>query len=151
MVLFNNVLSSAFMVIVYYTSTTSAAPWPVHSKHATHRVRHVSRGLQLQTFHPMSTFEVIHFIREGGVSQLTFFVPRQTFGEGIEHPTRVQASDDLEKSSTSFVASHLGLDSKSVSYHSGYSGDVSKYAYIKQVHVRTSCDPLVILSHATAV
>ena len=37
-----------------------AAPWPVSSKHETHRVRHYGRDLavRVETYHPKSSFEV---------------------------------------------------------------------------------------------
>lgn len=42
----------------YSTLFAEAAPWPATSKHATHRVREIRRDLQVETFHPDSTYEV---------------------------------------------------------------------------------------------
>ncbi|KAJ7911904.1 hypothetical protein B0H13DRAFT_2327886 [Mycena leptocephala] len=56
-----NKLGVSLLVPILYGSSVLALPL-----HATHRVRTVGRGLQLNTFHPQSTYE--------------------TFGEGIVHP-----------------------------------------------------------------
>jgi extracellular elastinolytic metalloproteinase len=62
MVAFNKFFASVFLAIVY-ASSGLAVPWPASSKHATHRVRTVARGLKLNTFHPASTFEVSSFVQ----------------------------------------------------------------------------------------
>ncbi|KAF8072209.1 Fungalysin metallopeptidase-domain-containing protein [Lyophyllum atratum] len=97
-----------------YVSTTSAFAVPSESKHATHRTRHVGRGLKMETFHPASSY--------------------QTFGGGMDHPLSKHADTDLEGATVSFVASHLKIDFGTIKFRTGYSGETSKHAYVSQVH-----------------
>ena len=39
-------------------SSVQATPYPSFTKHATHRVRHVGRGLKVEVYHPKNTFKV---------------------------------------------------------------------------------------------
>ncbi|KAK6980981.1 extracellular metallo proteinase mep [Favolaschia claudopus] len=115
MVAFNKFFTSVFLAIVY-ASSTLAAPWPASLKHTTNRLRLVGRDLQLNTFHPESTFE--------------------TFGEGIDHPLRKRALDDegasIEERAIAFVKSHLKLADGGVAFRSGFSGEVSDHAFVRQ-------------------
>jgi len=113
MVSFNKFFTSVLLAVVY-ASSALAAPWPLDSKHATHRTRIVGRGLHLETFHPVSTFE--------------------TFGAGIDHPLSKRADLDLDDSAKSFLASHLKVDPAAVTVHSSFSGDVARHAFLKQTH-----------------
>lgn len=54
-------LLKVVLVAVTYSSVSLAAPWPIHAKHATHRVHLIGRGdsaLQIETYAPASSFEV---------------------------------------------------------------------------------------------
>ncbi|KAJ7477392.1 Fungalysin metallopeptidase-domain-containing protein [Mycena latifolia] len=112
MVAFNKFFTSVLLAIVYASSGALAAPWPTSSKHATNRVRVVGRGLKLNTFHPASTFE--------------------TFGEGIDHPLRKRADVGLEDRTLAFVQSHLNLGEDAVAFKSGFAGEVSEHAFVRQ-------------------
>ncbi|GLB39398.1 putative fungalysin metallopeptidase (M36) [Lyophyllum shimeji] len=91
------------------------APYAGTVKHATHRVRSIGRGVELETYHPPSTFE--------------------TFGQGVAHPLwKRNVNATLEDSSIAFVKSRLGVDASTVIYKSSFSSDVAKHAYIRQSH-----------------
>ena len=62
-------------------------------------------------------------------------IPLQTFGAGIDHPLAKRADESLEDAAVSFVHSRLGLNTDSVTYKSGYSGEVAKHAFVKQTFV----------------
>ena len=62
----------------------------------------------------------------------------KTFGAGIDHPLAKRADESLEDAAVSFVHSRLGLDATSVTYKSGYSGEVAKHAFVKQTFVSAS-------------
>ncbi|KAJ7110217.1 Fungalysin metallopeptidase-domain-containing protein [Mycena crocata] len=111
MVAFNRFFASVFLAIVY-ASSGLAAPWPATSKHATSRVRVIGRGLKLNTFHPESTYE--------------------TFGEGIDHPLRKREETSLEDRTLAFIESHLNVGSEAISFKSGFAGEVSEYAFVRQ-------------------
>ncbi|KAI0315941.1 Fungalysin metallopeptidase-domain-containing protein [Amylostereum chailletii] len=108
-------LLSSVLVALAFASSATAAPWPTSSKHATHRVRAVGPGasLEIESFHPASSFE--------------------TFGtDGLDHPLAKRDGFDLTSATTAFVASKLGIDSDAVSFTSGFAGEASKHAYVKQ-------------------
>ncbi|KAK0431442.1 Fungalysin metallopeptidase-domain-containing protein [Armillaria borealis] len=102
------------LVVSLAACAAMAAPWMVSSKHGTHRTRSIRRDLQIETFHPPSTFE--------------------TFGEGIDHPVSAFVGASLEDSATSFVASHLGIDPSAVAFKSGFVGEVASHAFVRQTH-----------------
>ncbi|KAF5346110.1 hypothetical protein D9758_009972 [Tetrapyrgos nigripes] len=110
---FNKVFASVLLAVVY-ASTTLAAPWATFSKHATHRRRLISSDLQIETFHPASTFE--------------------TFDQGIDHPLSKREDASLDEMAIAFVASHLGLDANDLEIKSSYAADVTSHAYLKQKH-----------------
>ncbi|KAI0308649.1 hypothetical protein OF83DRAFT_200250, partial [Amylostereum chailletii] len=108
-------LLSSVLVALAFASNAAAAPWPAASKHETHRVRAVGpdAALKLETFHPASSFE--------------------TFGtDGLDHPLAKRDDFDLTSAATAFVASKLGVDSDAVAFTSGFAGDASKHAFVKQ-------------------
>ncbi|KAJ6572791.1 Fungalysin metallopeptidase-domain-containing protein [Mycena vulgaris] len=111
MVAFNKFFASVFLAIVY-ASSGLAAPWPASIKHATNRLRIVGRGLQLNTFHPESTYE--------------------TFGEGIDHPLRKRAEATLEERTLAFVQSRLNVGTDGVAFRSGFAGEVADHAFVRQ-------------------
>ncbi|KAF7761342.1 hypothetical protein Agabi119p4_9334 [Agaricus bisporus var. burnettii] len=80
----------------------------------THNVHVLARGLELQTFHPPSTFK--------------------TFGAGVDHPLSKRDNPDLKESAISFLQSHLGVNPETISYKSGYSGETARHVYVKQTH-----------------
>lgn len=49
---------TSVVLAISLAPTLLAAPWPVSSKHVTHRMRELGPNLVLTTFHPESTFEV---------------------------------------------------------------------------------------------
>ncbi|KAJ7895239.1 Fungalysin metallopeptidase-domain-containing protein [Mycena olivaceomarginata] len=111
MVAFNKFFASVFLAIVY-ASSGLAAPWPASLKHATNRLRIVGRGLQFNTFHPESTY--------------------QTFGEGIEHPLRKRVEASIEDRALAFIQAHLDVPADAVSFKSGFAGEVSDHAFVRQ-------------------
>ncbi|KAJ3514000.1 hypothetical protein NLJ89_g2625 [Agrocybe chaxingu] len=114
MVAFKKLLSSIFVALAY-ASSASAAPWPMTSKHSTHRTRNLARGLALET----TTLRALM---------------RQTFDTGIDHPLSKRADFDLKDSAIAFVGSRLSLDSSAIRYKSGFAGQASSNAFLKQVH-----------------
>ncbi|KXN84352.1 Extracellular metalloproteinase mep [Leucoagaricus sp. SymC.cos] len=113
MVAFNKFFTSVLLAITY-AGVTSAAPWPSTSKHATHRVRQVTRDLQIETFHPESTFE--------------------TFGPGIDHPLQKRADEDLRQSAISFVANKLSIDPSTVNLRTQAEIETVTHAFLTQQH-----------------
>ncbi|KAJ7703689.1 Fungalysin metallopeptidase-domain-containing protein [Mycena rosella] len=113
MVAFNKFFTSVLLAIVY-ASSSLAAPSPINSKHATHRTREIARGVKLETYHPVSTYE--------------------TFGTGIDHPLRKRAGVSFKESSVAFIQSKLGVAAENAVFHSGYTADVVTHAYAKQAH-----------------
>ncbi|KAL0948150.1 hypothetical protein HGRIS_010766 [Hohenbuehelia grisea] len=113
MVAFNAFFQSVFLA-VSLASCATAAPFSGAVKFATHRTRELARGLTLETYHPSSSFE--------------------TFGDGIDHPLSKRANPDLKESAIEFTGARLGVDKKSVTYKSGYSGEAARHAYLKQTH-----------------
>ncbi|KDQ21544.1 hypothetical protein BOTBODRAFT_99893 [Botryobasidium botryosum FD-172 SS1] len=90
-----------------------ASPWPETSKHATHRAREVAPGFKVHAYQPVSTYE--------------------TFGEGIDHPlSKRETPATPEEAAISFLESHLGVEASTLSYRTGYTGEVSKHVYIRQ-------------------
>ncbi|KAG6860550.1 hypothetical protein C0995_009944 [Termitomyces sp. Mi166 len=116
--------SLCFLVSLISASITATVGSPLGNtvKLATHSARSVGNGIQVESYHPPSTFE--------------------TYGEGVQHP--LQRRDDsnvtLEASSVAFVQQRLGVNASVVSFTSGFSGEVAKHAYIKQTHVSHGID-----------
>jgi len=109
----------SLLLVALYASIVHAAPWPLHARHATHRVRNIGRALQVQAFHPKSTYKV--------------------FGKGIEQPIPDAFRNSplppaLNDSALAFVQSQLGLDATQVGYRSGFTGGTGKFAYVKQFY-----------------
>ncbi|VDC06722.1 unnamed protein product [Peniophora sp. CBMAI 1063] len=109
-------LLKVVLVAVACSSASLAAPWPTDAKHETNRVHLVGRGdaaLKIETFAPASTFE--------------------TFGaDGLDHPLAKRDGFDLQSASKAFVSSKLDVSEDDVHYNTGYSGDVTHHAFIKQ-------------------
>lgn len=51
-------LSSVLLAIAYATVTSAFQAKEAEYSHSTHRVRHISRDLKIEAYHPESTFEV---------------------------------------------------------------------------------------------
>lgn len=126
---------TSVLLAVFLASPALSAPWPSDSKHVTHRVRNVGRDFKLESFHPESSFEVRPFFTTTMNEYSSLYSP-QTFGEGIDHPLTKRADASLEDTALEFVKSRLSVDSSAVKFKSGFSGEVSSHAYVKQVHVR---------------
>ncbi|KAI0045239.1 hypothetical protein FA95DRAFT_1495726 [Auriscalpium vulgare] len=108
-------LLTSVLVAVLYASSAAAAPWPVDARHTTHRTRLVGRDatVELQAFHPESTYE--------------------TFGtEGLDHPLAKRDGFDLKDATVSFVGSKLSVGQDAVTFRSGFEGEASKNAWVKQ-------------------
>ena len=59
MVAFTKSLVFHFAVLASIVVMTTAAPWPLHVRHPTHRIRTVGRrGIKVETFHPKPVFKV---------------------------------------------------------------------------------------------
>ncbi|KIP05598.1 hypothetical protein PHLGIDRAFT_128797 [Phlebiopsis gigantea 11061_1 CR5-6] len=110
--MFSRKFFASILLAVSVATSATAAPWPFTAKHTTHRVRDISPDFQLTAYHPESSYE--------------------TFGEGIDHPLAKRAAESIEDAAVSFVHSHLGLPADNVFYKSGYAGDVSRHAFVKQ-------------------
>ncbi|KAI0321254.1 Fungalysin metallopeptidase-domain-containing protein [Amylostereum chailletii] len=112
-------LLSTILLAVACASTATAASLPAVKRSTTHGVHLVGRNseLKLETYHPASSFE--------------------TFGAaGLDHPLAKRDGFDLVEATTEFVKSKLGIDSDSLRFHTGYSGAVSKNAFVKQQKYR---------------
>ncbi|KAG7091369.1 hypothetical protein E1B28_010409 [Marasmius oreades] len=112
MVSFNKFFSTVLLAVLYATHAT-AAPWPLSSKHSTHRIRHIGRDLKVEAFHPQSDFK--------------------TFGDGIDLPASFGSATIGDKT-VSFVSSQLNIDASKVSFKSGYENGVGEVAYARQTH-----------------
>ncbi|KAF9261299.1 hypothetical protein L218DRAFT_1001814 [Marasmius fiardii PR-910] len=112
MVALNKFFSSVLLAVLY-TSRGNAASWPTNAKHATHRVRSLDKGVQVESFHPQTDYK--------------------TFGAGKDIPPSF-ANADIEDKAVSFVTSELNLDSAKVSFKSGYTQDGQSFGYLKQMH-----------------
>ncbi|KAH9164614.1 Fungalysin metallopeptidase-domain-containing protein [Lactarius sanguifluus] len=112
---FSKLLSSVLIALLY-SSTANANPWPLTSKHATHRTRAVGAdgSLKLEIFHPESTFE--------------------GFGvEGLDHPLARRAGNfDIKAASVSFLASKLGIQQNDVYFRTSAKAEVAQHAFLKQ-------------------
>ncbi|KAJ7065817.1 Fungalysin metallopeptidase-domain-containing protein [Mycena amicta] len=117
MVALNKFFASVVLAVVCAATGAFAAPLePTTSlKHLTNRLRIVGRGLQLNTFHPESTF--------------------QTFGEGIDHPLRRRADSEasIEERALAFVQAKLGVGEDAVAFRSGFAGEAADHAFLRQV------------------
>ncbi|KAJ8495564.1 hypothetical protein ONZ45_g12819 [Pleurotus djamor] len=109
-----NRLFDAVLLTVIYVAATSAAPFAGNAKFGTHRNYELARGLQLEAFHPPSTFE--------------------TFGTGIDHPLSKRDNPDLEESSMAFVESKLNVDKAAIKLRTSFTGETAKHAFLRQVH-----------------
>ncbi|KAF8149160.1 Fungalysin metallopeptidase-domain-containing protein [Crassisporium funariophilum] len=116
MVAFNKILSSVLLAIAYSSVASAFQEREATVKHSTHRVRHISRELKLETFHPETTYE--------------------TFATGLKLDAEItaRAPRDLNSTALSFVQSRLGVDANSIGFKSGYTDRNEKYAYVKQFH-----------------
>ncbi|KAG6827487.1 hypothetical protein H0H92_011563 [Tricholoma furcatifolium] len=97
---------SLLIITLFYEPVALAAPWPIHARHATHRIRRLGRSLKVKAFHPKSTFK--------------------TFGsEGVDYTVPERLEDDLlltpalNDTALAFE-SHLGINVTQVGYRSGF-------------------------------
>ncbi|KAH9017583.1 Fungalysin metallopeptidase-domain-containing protein [Lactarius hengduanensis] len=103
---FSKLLSSVLIALLY-SSTANANPWPLTSKHATHRTRAVGAdgSLKLEGF---------------GV-------------EGLDHPLARRAGNfDIAAASVSFLASKLGIQQNDIHFRTSAKAEVAQHAFLKQ-------------------
>ncbi|KAF8172673.1 Fungalysin metallopeptidase-domain-containing protein [Pholiota molesta] len=98
------------LLVVALASCSVASPLD----HATRRSIPIGSNLEIEAFHPISTFE--------------------TFSSGIDHPLSKRSKFDLKSAAISFVGSRLSTSASSVAFKSGFSGEVSDHAFLTQVH-----------------
>ncbi|KAJ7235397.1 Fungalysin metallopeptidase-domain-containing protein [Mycena rebaudengoi] len=60
--------------------------------------------------------------------------PRQTFGEGIDHPLRKRTEMSLLESVAAFLQDKLRLKAENTVFHAGFSGAHARHTYAKQSH-----------------
>ncbi|KAJ7452329.1 Fungalysin metallopeptidase-domain-containing protein [Mycena latifolia] len=115
MVALDKFFISMVLAVVCAAAGALAVPWPAPAslKHATNHLRVVGRGLQLDTFHPASTYE--------------------TFGAGIDHGISKRADASLEERALAFVQAHLGVAADAVEFRSGFASEVSDHAFLRQM------------------
>ncbi|PPR05526.1 hypothetical protein CVT24_003269 [Panaeolus cyanescens] len=115
MVSFNKLLSSILLAVAYATTAT-ASPLFVepHLTHLTRRTFPTDSGLHVEAFHPPSTFE--------------------TFDTGIDHPLTKRQSFSLSSAAVAFAGSHLSRDPSTIAFRTGFSGEVTKHAFLTQSH-----------------
>ncbi|KAG7097960.1 hypothetical protein E1B28_005271 [Marasmius oreades] len=113
MATFNKFFSSVFLAVLYASSYGNAAPWPTNAKHGTHRVRTLGKGVQVEAFHPPSSYK--------------------TYGAGVDLASSFTSSG-IEDKTVSYISSELQVDSAKVTFKSGYTQNGQSFAYAKQVH-----------------
>ncbi|TFK20579.1 metalloprotease [Coprinopsis marcescibilis] len=106
-----NLLSTVLLAVAFAGSTLAFADAELLSTR--HMVAVGRRGLQVESFNPPSTYE--------------------TFGEGIELPDSVGPTP-LEEEARTFVAERLNLEQETVEFRSGYTGETTRNAYLRQSH-----------------
>lgn len=60
----------------------------------------------------------------------------KTFGTGVEHGLSKRQDASLEEIAADFVASKLNIGTDKIRFRSGFEGEVTKNAYVKQTFVR---------------
>ncbi|KAJ8087726.1 hypothetical protein PM082_006563 [Marasmius tenuissimus] len=111
MVAFNKFFSSVLFAVLC-ASSGNTAPWPVSSKHSTHRVRSLGNGVKVELFHPSSDY--------------------QTFGQGLNLPPSLLGLNIADQT-ISFVSSQMNIGPKNIAFKSGYtSNDGIMFGYAKQ-------------------
>ncbi|KAF4616512.1 hypothetical protein D9613_008908 [Agrocybe pediades] len=110
---FTKLLAAALLAVTYATTGFSFLTTP--ERHATRRSITIGSGLEIEAFHPPSTFEI--------------------FGEGIDHPLSKRDNGfSLSQASVAFVQSHLSKGADAVSFRTGFAGDVAQHAFLTQTH-----------------
>lgn len=103
--------SICFIALGVAAQCALAAPWPTYSKHATHRMRDLPKGLVVVSFHPESKFEI--------------------FNTGIDHPLTSRAKGaSIHDAATSFLESCLGAGSLSIK--SSFEGQLADHVFVSQ-------------------
>ncbi|KAK0439982.1 Fungalysin metallopeptidase-domain-containing protein [Desarmillaria tabescens] len=101
------------LLAMFMARDAFGAPSPMYTKHSTRRFTTIGRDVQIETYHPKSSYA--------------------TYGEGKEAPSF--SNEDLNMSTISFIASELGIDSSAIAYRSGRSAENGmSYAYVTQYH-----------------
>ncbi|KIY68720.1 hypothetical protein CYLTODRAFT_489541 [Cylindrobasidium torrendii FP15055 ss-10] len=106
---------SKLVTFVILAVSAYATPVAQSAKHATHRKRVVGRGLEIDSYHPISSY--------------------QTFGLGKAKPASL-TSLAFDSDIVATLATELGIDASSIAFSSGYhkEDEGMSYGYAKQVH-----------------
>ena len=128
--LFSPFLSTSFVFFaVLYASAVSAHPLVPGHKHATHRVREISTGVKLETYHPKGTFKVRSQLLIIERDHLTFL---QTYGVGRDHPLQKRGNVTYQESAAAFVQTELGLGAGDLVVRSSSQTKMAKHVFIQQ-------------------
>ncbi|KAF9265690.1 metallo proteinase 10 [Marasmius fiardii PR-910] len=112
---FNNLFFVSVLVAVLCASVSDAAPWPVASKHATHRKRLIGRrGIELETFHPSSQFQVK--------------------GKLMANAQNFAKPDGLKSNVMTWLSNNLQVNTSALEWTSGWSANGNSFGYVKQIH-----------------
>ncbi|PPQ72749.1 hypothetical protein CVT26_003029 [Gymnopilus dilepis] len=103
------------LLAIALASESIASALPTHELHATHRAFEVAPDLSIEAFHPPSSFE--------------------TFQDGLDFELSKRDGFSLKDAAVAFASSRLSKNAGSVSFKSGFSGDVSHHAFLTQTHV----------------
>ncbi|KAK7687628.1 hypothetical protein QCA50_008842 [Cerrena zonata] len=112
MAAFNKFFASVLLAVLYATTATLAVPFAPDAKYTTHRVRNVGRDLQIETYHPESTYE--------------------TFGAGVEHALSKRADATVEDATVAYISEKLGVSDDNVHIRSTSFIDGVSHAYVQQ-------------------
>ncbi|KAF8156582.1 Fungalysin metallopeptidase-domain-containing protein [Crassisporium funariophilum] len=107
-------LWSPVLVAVASLYLTDASSPPSTRSHAHPRPLLIDTGLDVDVYHPTSSFE--------------------TFGEGIDHPLSKRLDVSLSDAAISFLGSRLAMDTTKIAFRNGYAGDVSHNTFLTQTH-----------------
>ncbi|KAG6845471.1 hypothetical protein H0H87_008831 [Tephrocybe sp. NHM501043] len=112
-------LSFKFLLVAIYISLGAlAAPGPLRSNHATHRLRHLTRATELKTFYPGSSFKTFE-------------------AQGVQPPIPAGLHDKLGPSNIkeyalSLAQPYFNVGPDEILYRSGFERGPLTFAYIQQ-------------------
>lgn len=108
---------SKLVTFVLLAVCADATPEARSAKHATHRKRIVGRGLEINSYHPKSSY--------------------QTFGSGKKKPASFKSSSQaLDSVTIATLAAELGVNTSCIVFSGGYEkeDEGTSYGYAKQAH-----------------
>jgi len=131
-------LSAAVLILCTTSVAAVAAPGSISARRPeTHRIRAISPTLELQSFHPESTYEVSSIDVVVSCSRV-ILIYSQTFGEGIDLPLSKRATPEkTADAAAAFIKERLGLTGDDVSSRSSFDGEGAKHAWFDQKIVGT--------------